>query len=453
MSTHKVCDAVRLKCDPQNRPPLPRGSNVGENCPYRWQHSCPDSDSRHRDPGKSLPGKCPPVSSFADNLSVLVASRTMQSLRNTGDRILALGRVKVLRKALTAVGVQLPVDLERGTSRWFEQPLLLRHSCDVRSLGGGAVLQTLLQKGTEGQAAQAANAAQAAVVVDCTGPTTLDPRELFTALRGTLSEGFRRTTVVFRAGSDTPSHAAAAATGGLIRSLAKEVGGRGYTVNGVCVHGTPVPRSVEHAAAYLSLPEAAFVTGQVVHVGREGSDRGAVLASGVNSRAACLSGRIAVVTGAARGIGAAIARRLAREGATIVGIDIPSAEEPLRVVMASVAGIAVPLDIAAPGAAGRAVAALRHAGVSRTHVVVHNAGITRDKTLRRMKDAAVDAVLRVNLEAPLALTSALTDAGLLGGPGASAEDSDRVICVSSISGIGGAFGQTNYSYSKAGLIG
>ena len=385
----------------------------------------------------------------------------MQPLRNSGDRLLAFGRHPVLRQVLTKLGITLPVDLDRGQTRWFEQPLLAHTPVDVLTTGasvGSALLDPL-----RGAAAKIERDSATALVVDCTSES-LNHRDIFSLLRGVQPKNYRRTTIVFRAGSCDSSRAAASGIGGAIRSLAKEIGARGQTVNGVCVHGSaapdclPYPRAVLHTASYLSLPESAFVTGQVVHVGRitctNGLDDAQLPAA---HQGANLKGRFALVTGAAQGIGAAIARRLAREGATVVGVDIPGghAEELLRKLMSSLAGIAIPLDVSSVAAGAQLVSMLRRAQVSRTDIVVHNAGITRDKTLRRMQDAAIDAVMKVNLEAPLALTDALSRAGLLFGKTehATTDSGSRVICISSISGIGGAYGQTNYSYSKAALIG
>ena len=376
----------------------------------------------------------------------LLAPSTMQPLRNNADRLLALGRNAYLRRILASVGFNLPVDLDRGSACWFERPLVRQLRVDTLKVGD--VDKSILGNGITGDLNGVAQAS--ALIVDCTASDDVDARDLFALLRDARSKNYSRTTLVFRVGSSETSQAAAAGVGGLVRSLAKEVGSRGGTVNGVCVHGT-APRAAVHAASYLSLPEAAFVTGQVVHVGRGGStDAGSHSALLPLGQASLSGGRYALVTGAARGIGLAIARRLAREGATIIGVDIPAASDSLSEAMASVGGVAIPLDIGAPGAAARLVAAVR-ARAPHVHVLVHNAGITRDKTLRRMSSAAVDDVLRVNLEAPLSLTRELRSAGLIGGTGDT--PTDRVICISSISGIGGAFGQTNYGYSKAGLIG
>ena len=155
-----------------------------------------------------------------------------------------------------------------------------------------------------------------------------------------------------------------------------------------------------------------------------------------------LAGRKALVTGAARGIGASIAETLARDGAHLILLDVPSAKADLDALAARLGGHSIALDICAANAAEELVEHLAD-GVD---IVVHNAGITRDKTLANMTPEFWDAVLAVNLNAPQVLTKALLDSGTL-------RDNGRVILLASISGIAGNRGQTNYAASKAGLIG
>ena len=159
-----------------------------------------------------------------------------------------------------------------------------------------------------------------------------------------------------------------------------------------------------------------------------------------------LAGKVAVVTGAARGIGAAIAKVMARDGAHVVAVDIPAAGDSLAAVANEIGGTALQLDITADDAPQRLIEHLRerHGGVD---IVVHNAGITRDKLLVNMDAARWNSVMAVNLQAQLDITQALLDAdGVL-------KDGARIVCVSSQSGIAGNRGQTNYAASKAGVIG
>ena len=158
-----------------------------------------------------------------------------------------------------------------------------------------------------------------------------------------------------------------------------------------------------------------------------------------------LDGKVAVVTGAARGIGAAIADVLARDGATVVCVDIPAAGESLARTANRVGGTALQLDVTAEEAGRRIVdhAARRHGGLD---IVVHNAGITRDRLLANMDEERWGSVLDVNLLSILRMNDALLAPGGL-------RDGGHMVLVSSIAGIAGNRGQTNYAASKAGVIG
>lgn len=158
-----------------------------------------------------------------------------------------------------------------------------------------------------------------------------------------------------------------------------------------------------------------------------------------------------VVTGAARGIGAAIARVLSREGARVVVVDVPASGEALSSVANELHGSAVQLDITAVDAGERIAAhvAQLHGPRSRIHAIVHNAGITRDKLLVNTDAARWASVLRVNLAAQLRINAALLDPGRPGG----LADGGRIVGVASTSGIAGNRGQANYAASKAGVVG
>ena len=136
---------------------------------------------------------------------------------------------------------------------------------------------------------------------------------------------------------------------------------------------------------------------------------------------------------------------MARDGATVVCVDMATAGEALSAVANAVGGTALQLDVTAPDA-GEKIAAhanTRHGGLV---VVVHNAGITRDKLLANTDAARWASVVDVNLLSVLRMNETL-----LGPDGI--RDGGHMVCVSSIAGVAGNRGQANYAASKAGVIG
>ncbi|QJW37925.1 3-oxoacyl-ACP reductase [Cellulosimicrobium protaetiae] len=261
-----------------------------------------------------------------------------------------------------------------------------------------------------------------------------------------------RVVTISRAPADTDSPELAAAregVDGLLRSVAKELR-YGATGNGIQVtDDAPVdsPNVLATLRFFLSA-KSAFVDGQLLRVGAGApSDQGAP--SGDQGSGAGLdqplAGKVAVVTGAARGIGAQVARTLARDGAKVVVVDVPAAGEALAKVANEIKGTALQLDVTADDAGARILehARARHGGID---VLVHNAGILRDKLLANMSADKWDAVVAVNLAAQLRITEYL-----LGANGFSSEP--RIVSLASTSGIAGNRGQSNYAFSKAGVIG
>ncbi len=221
---------------------------------------------------------------------------------------------------------------------------------------------------------------------------------------------------------------------GLTRSLGKEVG-RGCTSQLVYV-AEGAENGIESTLRFLLSPRSAYVSAQVIRIGGN--------ASAPQDWQRPLQGQTAVVTGASRGIGVSIAYVLAREGAQVICVDIPQAESALQEVASKIGGIALTLDVTAADAPQKlAQAALAQGGID---ILVHNAGITRDKKIANMKDALWQSVINVNLSAQERINDAMLDSAAI-------KPAGRIVCVSSISGIADNVGQTNYGTSKAGVIG
>lgn len=231
--------------------------------------------------------------------------------------------------------------------------------------------------------------------------------------------------------------AAAAALEGFARSLAKEIGRKGATAHVVYVSKGAEDR-LPPLLRYLLSDRSAFVTGQPWYVDAR------VPAPETVPEIRPFEGRTALVTGAARGIGAATARALSAEGAHVVCLDRPGDDGPNGQVAREIGGTPLAVDITDPEAPKMIAGALRD-GFGGVDVVVHNAGITRDKTLGRMTAEWWDQAVAVNLGAVTRITAALLE-GVI-------NDGGRVVCLSSVAGLAGNVGQTNYSASKAGLVG
>ena len=227
---------------------------------------------------------------------------------------------------------------------------------------------------------------------------------------------------------------------GFTRSVGKELR-RGATSALVYLapDAKPAATGLESTMRFILSAKSAYVDGQVFYVGAADSTPPA-------DWDRPLDGKVAIVTGAARGIGATIAEVLARDGADVVAIDVESAAEALAETASKVGGTPLWLDVTAEDAVENISEHLRDHHGGTADILVNNAGITRDKLLANMDDARWDAVIAVNLLAPLRLTEGLVANGTIGEGG-------RVIGLSSIAGIAGNRGQTNYGTTKAGMIG
>ncbi|MBA1321998.1 3-oxoacyl-ACP reductase [Pseudomonas plecoglossicida] len=363
------------------------------------------------------------------------------------DRYLGFANSNLGRRLVDALGLPQPAPLERwqaGRLRPVEGALVL---------GGGPLanrVEAIAARLTDELYSFAGDGLQAqpwvaglgpklkAVVFDASHLSDSDQlcqlREFFQPLLRSLAPS-AHVVILGRAPEslgDPLASVAQRALEGFSRSLGKELR-NGATAQLLYV-SEEADGQLEGALRFFLSPKSAFISGQVLRL--QGC------ASQVLDWTRPLAGRRALVTGAARGIGAAIAQTLARDGAEVILLDVPQARQDLEALAARLGGRALALDICASDAAEQLLAGLPE-GID---IVVHNAGITRDKTLANMTPDYWDAVMAVNLKAPQVLTQALLDAGALG-------DNARIILLASVSGIAGNRGQSNYAASKAGLIG
>ncbi|HUH72876.1 MAG TPA: 3-oxoacyl-ACP reductase [Chitinophagales bacterium] len=285
------------------------------------------------------------------------------------------------------------------------------------------------------------------LVLDATHAQSIDDLEkLYSFANANIRKVKRngRILVLSTASKNANNEANIASKGlvGFVKSLAKEVGGKGIIVNGLRL---PSIAELNNSSSidqiwplihFFISDRSVFITGQTLS-----ADAGLQSTSYVPS--GNLKGKWALVTGAARGIGADTAKAIAQEGATVIVLDVTQAKESLEEVAREIGGIALPVDITSPEAENEVRRILKENN-AQLDILVNNAGIIRDKTLAKMSPDQWRAVLNVNLKSVIRFTDALLEEGLA--------DNSSIIGLSSIAGIAGNMGQTNYATSKAGLI-
>ena len=367
------------------------------------------------------------------------------------DVLLQLAQQRSVRRLLKTAGLPAPQALARADAPYVERMLRARNILFGAGPNASAVTDIVTTLEAAGANWQQEDAPQPtvdtrfdALVFDATGlEEAADLRRLYDFFHPVVrSLNVNARIVVLARVPQTAMTVAAAATAraveGFVRSLAKETGRYGVTANLLYVEPGAAHRVAGPLYFFLS-DYSTFIDGQAVTITAAGP------APDTTPVVQALQGKVALVTGAAQGIGAATACRLAAEGAHVVCLDRPQAATALDNVVADTNGTTLALDITAAQAPQAIVDCLqsRFGGVD---IVVHNAGVTRDKTLGKMSAAHWDQVLAVNLQAILAIDAAMAAARLI-------NDHGRIIGLCSIGGIAGNAGQTNYATTKAGLIG
>ncbi len=397
------------------------------------------------------------------------------------DRLIELGANPFARTVIKSLGLPIPIPqrLERSSGAWEERPLDGR-SVAVSAAPGGTLAAALADAlGAAGASVSVVTGDdELAAVFRAAGQKHARPARFFVPTA--LPEAVTMQALVFDAsGASDPAAlralydfahpwvaklgrcgrvvvlgrppeqqasaaraAAQAALEGFVRSVGKEIGRNGSTAACVFVEAG-AEAQLDGLLAFLLSPRAAFVSGARIRLtAAAGVRRGGN--GNPASYARSLAGQVVLLTGAARGIGAATAELLSREGARVVGIDRPGDAGPLGEVMRAVGGVPLSVDVTDP-AAPAIIADHVRKEYGAVHAVIHNAGVTRDKTLARMSPELWNQAIDINLGSVVRITDALLPDLI--------HDGGRIICLSSVAGIAGNVGQTNYSASKAGIIG
>lgn len=333
--------------------------------------------------------------------------------------------------------IATPVDLRRAWGRPMQHPLAAKRAVVVGSDDDAVVvLSDALRTAAASVYDTPQDAGADIAIVAVPGDAPADSlvtwaRQFGSTLRGVAKHG--RVIVVVRASGPT---LVTDAVHGFVRSLGRETGRRAVTVHAVV---SPTPQTAASVVVFLASERAAYLSGQTI-----------TLRGGQGPSTDRPHPEVAVVTGAARGIGAAIARCLADAGYRVMVADVASQSEVARRLVDALGGEAAgmmfqPCDVRDPAAVSSMLEKARTLSpVGCIDVIVNNAGITRDRTFGRMSDAEWSDVLEVDLTSLVNVTRSALPRMCDGG---------RIVNVSSVTGLAGNFGQTNYAMAKGGVIG
>lgn len=378
-----------------------------------------------------------------------------------GDFLLEKGNKGIYKTIFKSIGVPVPTRLNRVKEGWKKN--ILEGKKLVMGIAPGGINSSTYdavfrELGGSSQVIVSKEEKANALVYDATGIENIaDLKHMYEFFKNNVKKLSLCAKVVIvcdtvpksidKSGKSTPEEFVEFATvqqgiEGFSRSVAKEIGGKGATINLLRLTGAKdaTDKALLPYLHFLISDASAFVTGQVIEADMETSAKQAVPVE------KSLSGKTAIVTGSARGIGEGTARRLALEGATVVILDRPGDAEAGKAVAASIGGKFLGVDMSTDDAPATIRDFIKNELGGGVDIVVHNAGITRDKTIGNMDASAWDMVIGVNLAAIVKTNKELLKSGVI-------KENGRIISLSSTSGFAGNFGQSNYSTTKAGVIG
>ena len=359
-----------------------------------------------------------------------------------GDKYLELANSKLGKTLLSTIGLPEPVTLQR---QGFDSPHKFSRKVLMES-SSGAVFSDLVKvavDATQIEFVTEDSSDNCSLIFDASGIKNAQQSiEIYNYFNANLSKLARcgRVVVIAHKPSaleDTDYATVQRGLVGFIKSVAKEIGRKGATANLLYVDRGG-EASIAAPLRFLLSPGSAFATGQILTACAPVTE----LQGDWHSP---LKDKRVVVTGAARGIGLAISQVLTRDGAKVIGIDVPQAKDQLDEAMQQLGGQALALDITADDAPQTITNFCEQQG-DKLHGIVHNAGVTRDKMLSRMAEHQWQLLMQVNLDSVQRINRALLETSLL-------DQGGRIIGIASISGIAGNVGQTNYGFSKSAIIG
>jgi 3-oxoacyl-[acyl-carrier protein] reductase len=361
----------------------------------------------------------------------------------TRSRLARFADAPFTREVLARLGVPTPAPLPAVDGPWQRQPLAGARfevgGIDPSATAEAVTALTALGANATSKPSDTPGPPLDGLLFDACALSTasgLDALWSFFGPRIKRLAPFARVLLLGDAEAEGPAEtqAAQAALVGFTKSLARELGRRGSTVNLLRVRGHSSV-ALTNCASYFLTAKSAFVTAQVLTVDAPETFQ-------VEPDTHFLSGKTAVVTGAARGIGRTTAIALAREGARVLLVDRPTERDALEVLARKLDGRAIEADLSVQSALPLLAEALVAHGP--LDLVVHNAGVTRDRTLAKMSEQEWRAVVDVNLRAILTLTPLLIP---------HVRDGGRVVFLSSVTALAGNAGQTAYAATKAALLG